>query len=163
MAHKKGSEMRLCLVILVFFLVACSEKREPATAQASIEYLVVGVNDQPIMFSDTQVGGLIHFNSDDFTLCTLAFAKDVFAAAESFEVVKLGEGDYDLTCLADEDHFSLDHSEFSFLKGKMVKQGAGIMLELEFSLLGVRSNQYLYKGGVALKLNKAQMDQLGLP
>jgi hypothetical protein len=155
--------MRLLLVFISLVLFsACSKKSEELVAAQSSEYQVVGVNDQPIMFSDTEVGGLIHFNSKEFTLCTLAFAREAFAQAASFEVQKLGDGEYDLTCLSADDHYSLDASDFSFIKGKKQVQGNGLKIELEFSLLGVRSNQYVYKGGVSLMLSNEHLEQLGI-
>ena len=112
------------------------------------------------MFNDTEIGGIINFESAEFQQCTLAFKQVKFVQGFEASIKAPETGDFDVTCLSDDDNFSINDSDSTYAKMKIDEVNEQARVTLSFSLVGYNSEKLVTKEDVSLVINSKQLKAL---
>ena len=158
----------LFFLAVVALTVSCDQGpsnilQEASTTNKGSEFYVTDINNYEFLFNDTENGGVISFASNELKQCNLSFIKSKLIEGYVTRVTKLGEGDIDLTCLAENDHFSMDESGSTFTEIAFSKLEGKAVVKLSFSLVSDISKSTLIKGDVMLEINESQLKKLWVP
>ncbi len=157
------------LIALVSFLGACdtevnndSQAQQPIKSSPSIssEFRVTNVNDFQFLYNDTEIGGIINFSSVEFQQCTLAFVLAKFEQGFEAVVSESEEGVFDITCLSEEDNFTLNENDDTHARMKVDEVNQRAKITLSFSLIGWNSEKLITKKNISLILNNEQLKTL---
>lgn len=155
-------------IVFILAIVALTESCDQGSSNISqvaaatnkvSEFHVTEVNSYDFLFNDIEVGGVISFASDALKQCNLSFIKSKLIEGYIARVTKLGEGDIDLTCLAENDHFSMDKSGSTFTEISFSKFEKNAVVTLSFSLVSAISKSTLVRNDVTLEINENQLKE----
>jgi hypothetical protein len=159
---------KILFIAFIFILGGCefNSSNESQSANdkslefASSEFSVTGVNDFQFLFNDTEIGGIINFESSEIPQCTLAFKQAKFIQGFKASTTTSKIEDFDVTCLTDDDNYSVDDSDKTFAKMKVDEVSEIARVTLSFSLVGYNTQKLMVKEKVVLVINSKQLKAL---
>jgi hypothetical protein len=152
--------------ITMLFVIGCDRpaSSQHASTDKSIssaprldDFRVLGVNDYEFLFNNTDPGALINFGSNTLSFCTISFIRAKFVRGYTTKTTKLGQGDLDMTCLTDADHYSLNESSDTYVQMTVSELNDNAAVEINFALFGTKSKTLLKKENIKLLITTQQL------
>jgi len=141
--------------LISFFLLICACDNKANTSER--EFNVISVNEFPFFYNDTEQGGLINFQSSEFEQCTLTFILTNFVQYYQNESSNAETGDLDLTCLNNEDLFTLNDRDNTYAQIKVNELNDKATITLDFAIAAFNSDKIVIKKDIVLTVNAEQL------
>jgi len=133
------------VVFTLVTLVACEQQASSGnkTQQNKPNDInIIGVNQEPFYFSDTEQGGDITFSTPEFKHCRLSFIKSRIKPGYHTRTETFGQGDIDFSCLTDKKLFSMSPISPTFIDITVTQPNSqSLSIKLNATLYSTRTRE----------------------